>query len=206
MSQPKENHSHADNKTALSRRQFMQILSALSLSWPVNSMGKREPTDLATETIYTDLDDPWLTLAQVQEHLFPADESSPGATDIAALQFLRNMLDAPDTDSTDRDFIINGVSWLNDLSVKNHQLPFKQLNETDKETVLRTIERSQAGGRWLSSMMSYLIEALLSDPVYGGNKDSKGWQWLEHIPGFPTPTANQLYFKMINNTRRRTKA
>jgi len=57
-------------------------------------------------------------------------------------------------------------------------------------------------------MMSYLIEALLSDPVYGGNKDQKGWLWLEHIPGFPTPGPDKVYFKLGAHAspRRRTKA
>ena len=85
-----------------------------------------------------------------------------------------------------------------------------KLNTDEKEKVLRQIEGSRAGSRWLSLMMTYLLEALLSDPVYGGNKDQKGWQWLEHIPGFPTPTTDQVYFKLgqyaNGTTRRRTKS
>lgn len=194
----------------INRRQFIQVLALTSASWPLMSKAEKLTLGQNTDEVYKNLTEPWLSLADVQEHLFPADNQSPGARDINALRFLRNMLETPDMDSEEKSFILQGVGWLNDLSVKNHKTSFISLSSDNKETVLRQIESSRAGSRWLSIMMGYLIEALLSDPVYGGNKDAKGWQWLEHIPGFPTPTTEQVYFKLgqnkINNTRRRTKA
>jgi len=196
------------NTPLINRRQFIQILALTSAGWPLISKSEKLILGRDTEEVYKNLTDPWLSLAEVQEHLFPADNESPGARDINALRFLRNMLDTPDMDSEEKSFILQGVGWLNDLSVKNHKNPFVKLNSDNKETVLRQIESSRAGSRWLSLVMGYLIEALLSDPVYGGNKDARGWKWLEHIPGFPTPTTTQVYFKigMNENTRRRTKA
>jgi len=196
------------NTPLINRRQFIQILALTSAGWPLISKSEKLILGRDTEEVYKNLTDPWLSLAEVQEHLFPADNESPGARDINALGFLRNMLDTPDMDSEEKNFILQGVGWLNDLSIKNHKNSFVKLNSENKETVLRQIESSRAGSRWLSLVMGYLIEALLSDPVYGGNKDAKGWKWLEHIPGFPTPTTEQVYFKigMNENTRRRTKA
>jgi len=194
----------------INRRQFIQLIAVASLSWPEISSAQKNTLGIEANLVYKNLTDPWLSLAEVQEHLFPADESSPGAKDISALGFLRNMLETPDIDLEEKEFIINGVGWLNDLSKKNHKLAFIKLNSTEKENVLRKIESSRAGSRWLSLIMTYLIEALLSDPVYGGNKDQKGWQWLEHIPGFPAPTTEQVYFKLSERanerTRRRIKA
>jgi len=192
------------NKQTINRRQFIQIIALASTGWPLISQADKnshlQTLGQSPDLVYKNLSDPWLSIAEVQEHLFPADDTSPGAKDIYALRFLRNMLDAPDTDSEEKEFIIKGVSWLNDLSVKNYKKDFIQLNSNDKESVLRKIEGSRAGSRWLNLMMTYLIEALLSDPVYGGNKDQKGWQWLEHIPGFPTPTTEQVYFKLSEQT------
>lgn len=196
----------------INRRQFIQAIGALSTSWPMTGMAGLNILGDSHKDTYKNLSDPWLTLASVQEHLFPAGDSSeqasPGAQDIAALRFLRNMLEAPDTDSEEKSFILNGVNWLNDLSLKNNQTKFTQLNTENKETILRQIETSNAGSRWLSLMLSYLIEALLSDPVYGGNKDQRGWKWLEHIPGFPTPSVDKVYFKLgaHASAKRRTKA
>ena len=198
------------NSQLINRRQFIQLIVMVSTSWPLMSRANTKTLGQEADLVYKDLTDPWLSLAAVQEHLFPADESSPGAKDISALRFLRNMLEVPDIESEEKDFIIQGVGWLNDLSIKNYKLSFNKLNSADKEKVLRKIESSRAGSRWLSLMMNYLIEALLSDPVYGGNKDGKGWLWLEHTAGFPTPNTSQVYFKLNKqfneNTRRRTKA
>ena len=191
----------------INRRQFIQLLTALGAGWPIaGSAVNKAVLGKIDNEVYKNLQDPWLTLSEVQEHLFPADKTSPGARDINALRFLRNMLEAPDVDTEEKKFITQGVGWLNDLSVKNHQKAFRQLSAKNKESVLRTIEGSRAGSRWLSFMMTYLIEALLSDPVYGGNKHSKGWKWLEHTPGFPTPSVDKVYFKLGKQTYRKTKA
>jgi len=204
------------NTPLINRRQFIQLLTALSAGWPLAGCSTNESTTASAETLgrpasdtYKQLEEPWLSLAEVQQHLFPADSESPGARDINALGFLQNMLEAPDTDTDEKDFILKGVVWLNDLSNTTHQQNFIQLDTEKKESILRKIESSNAGSRWLSLMMTYLIEALLSDPVYGGNKNQKGWQWLEHIPGFPTPNTDQVYFKLsggLDKSRRRTKA
>ncbi len=195
-------------KNLINRRQFIQLVTALSAGYPVISRASMHTLGTEDQQVYKNLQDPWLTLANVQEHLFPADDTSPGAKDIYALRFLQNMLDAPDTDAEEKQFILDGVNWLNDFANKHHKLSFVKLNTEQRENILRTIEKSKAGSRWLSLMMTYLVEALLSDPVYGGNKDRKGWQWLEHIPGFPTPTTDKVYFKLGSQAspRRRTKA
>ncbi len=194
----------------INRRQFVQMIALVSTSWPLSGYAKNKTLGKKADLVYKDLSDPWLSIAAVQEHLFPADESSPGAQDISALRFMQNILDAPDVVEKQKNFIFQGVGWLNDLSVKDYKTSFIKLNTENKEKILRKIEGSSAGNRWLSVMLTYLIEALLSDPVYGGNKDQKGWKWLEHQPGFPTPTTDQVYFKMDqlaeNNLRRRTKS
>ena len=204
-------NSQPITKSTLNRRQFIQLLASVSAYWPISGFtmtDTRSVIDNETKSVYLNLEDPWLTIADVQEHLFPADETSPGAKDITALRFLRNMLDAPDTDAEEKEFLMNGPTWLNDLSNKQYQKSFTQLDSQTKEKLLRQIETSRAGSRWLSLMMSYLIEALLSDPVYGGNNKQQGWQWLEHIPGFPTPTIDKVYFKLGAHAspKRRTKA
>lgn len=211
--------SQSNNRASVNRRQFIQAIAALSASWPMagiassrSNSDKRLILGETDDAIYKNLTDPWLTLADVQQHLFPSgnliDDKSPGAKDIAALRFLRNMLEAPDTDAEEKQFILNGPNWLNDLSVKQYSTRFINISTENKETLLRQIETSNAGSRWLSLMMTYLIEALLSDPVYGGNKDQQGWKWLEHIPGFPTPTVDKVYFKLgaHASSRRETKA
>lgn len=188
----------------MDRRTFITLISGITAAYPASLLISLRAQAGPVSTI--ELNEPWLTLSSVLDHLFPATDDSPGADDIQALQFLQNMMNAPDADEDEKSFISRGVGWLNDMSVKNHHKSFIALSESEKEKVLRQIEQSNAGERWLSLLLTYLIEALLSDPVYGGNPDGIGWQWLEHQPGFPRPTVDKVYYKLGKPNYRRTKA
>ena len=50
--------------------------------------------------------------------------------------------------------------------------------------------------RWLSTLITYTLEALLSDPLYGGNTNGIGWKWLGHDPGNPRPSADKIYGRL----------
>jgi gluconate 2-dehydrogenase gamma chain len=50
------------------------------------------------------------------------------------------------------------------------------------------------GKQWISTILRYILEALLTDPIYGGNPNAIGWKWLDHQPGFPRPPANKRYY------------
>ncbi len=137
-----------------------------------------------------------LTLSEVQNHLFPADNDSPGAKDINALPYLMNVLKQPTTEKSEKVFMRDGINWLDDLSVTTFNKKFIELNTDDREQLLKKIASSTAGENWLSSQLLYIFEALLSDPVYGGNPESVGWKWLEHQPGFPRPPVDKIYGKL----------
>ena len=196
----------------LNRRAFMHILVTAAAAYPTVSLAAKRKQK-STQAKYKD---PWLTLSIVQEHLFPAEKNSPGAEDIQALTYLRNMMQTPGFDQTKAELIQNGVEWLNDFSMQQHSKKFILLDTVAKEKILRAIETSRPGERWLSTLLTYLIEALLSDPVYGGNPNGIGWQWLQHQPGFPQPSDDKKYYKLgltanrgvsdRNNRYRKTKA
>lgn len=142
-------------------------------------------------------EDSWQTLAVVQEHLFPSETDSPGAKEINALEYLRNVTKDPTIDSDEKEFILNGVKWLNDLSLEKHKAVFTSLSQSQRTSMLREITKSKAGRNWISKLLSYILEALLSDPVYGGNPNGIGWKWLKHHPGFPRPPVNKLYWDLL---------
>lgn len=191
------------DNAVFSRREFLRILSVAVAAYPLSSLA--ENRQLAKQST-KNLKDPWLTLNSVQEHLFPADKDSPGANDIQALAYLRGMMETPDFEKEDAILIHNGVGWLNDLATSEYKKKFVQLDADSKEKVLRRVEGSRAGSRWISLLLTYLLEALLTDPVYGGNPNGIGWTWLQHQPGFPTPPENKKYYKLRKATYRTTKA
>ena len=190
----------------LSRREFMRVLAVAAEAYPLSSLAIKRSE--AKERL--NLSEPWLTLAEVQEHLFPAENTypniSPGAKDIHALQYLQTMMKTPGFDQEESELIKNGVGWLNDLAKQQYQKMFIQLDTEKKEKLLRRIESSRAGSRWLSVLLTYLIEALLTDPVYEGNPNGIGWKWLQHQPGFPRPSKNKKYYKLGKTKYRNIKA
>jgi gluconate 2-dehydrogenase gamma chain len=178
----------------VSRRHFLQGMSAISAGMllPLSSKAKSQ-----SRTTATPQQAPWPTIAAVQQHLFPAEADSPGAHDINAAAYLKNLLDDAEHDQDERNFILNGPTWLNELAKTEYQKTFTQLNATQREQLLQRIARSDAGENWLSLLLLYIFEALLSSPIYGGNPDGIGWRWLEHNPGYPQPTSDNSYKKLL---------
>ncbi len=137
------------------------------------------------------------TLTALQEHLFPKGPDSPGATDIGAAAYLEWAITVPESDPDSRNTIVNGIGRLQDATIERFDTVFTQLEFMQKERLLRYLADETRWGRvWLSMVLTYIFEALLSDPVYGGNPDQVGWRWLEHQPGFPRPPTDKVYGKL----------
>ena len=177
----------------VSRRHFVQGMSALSAGLFLPFASSATPK---SQNIPTPKQEPWPTIAAVQNQLFPAEPDSPGASDINAMSYLKNLLEENTFDDDEREFILNGPNWLNELANSAHGKAFAQLTTTQQEQLLQRIARTSAGESWLSLLLLYIFEALLSSPIYGGNPDGIGWRWLQHNPGFPQPTINTSYKKL----------
>ncbi|HED18890.1 MAG TPA: gluconate 2-dehydrogenase subunit 3 family protein [Gammaproteobacteria bacterium] len=193
----------------ISRREFLArlaMMGALAASYPAAALQKLRTATGRVVNPDRAYKDPWLTLAAVQQQMFPAGDDIPGAGDIRAIVYLRNTLENTAADGEDREFVFNGVEWLNDLAQEQKGKPFIDLDEAQRETLLRKIEQSNAGQNWLSLLLTYLFEALLADPVYGGNPDGIGWQWLQHQPGFPRPPADKTWYRLGKPIHFRRKA
>lgn len=136
----------------------------------------------------------WTTIAAVQNHLFPSEAEAPGSVEINAFRYLHNFLSNPETDPSEIDFILSGVRSLQTLTQKTQLKRFTDLSIEQREILLRDFEQSNIGQRWLITILNYILEALLTDPVYGGNPDGIGWKWLEHRSGEPRPPLNKRYW------------
>ncbi len=139
----------------------------------------------------------WRIIDAVQRHLFPSEPDAPGAREIQALAYLKRIAADNTRDADQRDFILQGAGWLEDMARRTTRQSFVTLDTARREKLLRQIEASEAGSNWLAQMLLYLIEALLADPVYGGNPQGIGWRWLAHTPGFPTPPPEKRYTELM---------
>lgn len=185
----------------------MGLLGSLAITYPAAALAelRQEKAGQALVNRSTEwMQEPaWQTLAQVQEVLFPAAEDIPGAADIGASIYLHNAIENPNADGDDKDFIFRGVGWLDGLTQQHHKKTFLQLKPQQQEDIIQVIVKSRAGRNWVSMLLTYILEALLTDPVYGGNKNGVGWQWLEHQPGYPAPAADKTWDQLL---QRRYKA
>jgi gluconate 2-dehydrogenase gamma chain len=133
------------------------------------------------------------TLDAVLNHLFPTEPGIPGAREIKALDYLGFVTSDPKIDKSERDLILKGAPWVDSLSRKLEDAPFIELDHEHRERVLRRMAQNIAGELWISTLLIYILEALLAAPAYGVNPNGIGWKWLKHTPGYPLPGPETIY-------------
>ena len=178
----------------LSRREFLRCATelgvVLSLPWPLSVAAAQGLQGAGLDRRQ------WLTIAEVQRHLFPAEPQSPGAFEINAAPYLFFVLSDQKLDAEERASIPAGLAQFESLVQTRYGKSFTVLTEAQREKVLREFEAGAAGHQWIIRLLGYIFEALLTDPVYGGNPDGIGWQWLGHRPGFPRPPSSDGYLSL----------
>ena len=87
----------------------------------------------------------------------------------------------------DKAFIKNGVKWLNEEAVKTHKTTYVKLLPEQRQEVLSLIVKEKWGESFTYDVMGYLFEAMLGNPIYGGNDNEAGWKWLNFAGGEPRP-------------------
>ncbi len=124
----------------------------------------------------------WRTLQSIQNHLFPKNGNFPLAEDFSSLRYLKIVSHHPSFDKDDLRFIFEGVDEIVRVGWKN------TLAKDEKEKIMINFSKTTFGRNWISMVLNYTLEALLSDPLYGGNVSQKGWRSLDHKAGIPRPT------------------
>jgi gluconate 2-dehydrogenase gamma chain len=180
----------------MDRRHFLKITSAGAAATATTTASLPLFATLIQRSADAGLSEQqWQTLDVVLDHLFPSEAEAPGAKDVKALHWLQTVLLDDETDEVHKQFLRAGVAQVDEASLELYQKLFTALQQDQREAVLRNMEKSKQQGRaWLQEMIRYIFEALLSDPVYGGNPQAAGWKWLQHIPGFPRPPKEKRYF------------
>lgn len=184
--------------SGLNRRAFLIKTGAASLlmgligSKPMVSLADDKNASILSVTEFNAHQQAVVEAVQIQ--LFPNDGDGPSAKDLNAFRYLTWALEDPDNlVDGDQAFILQGIGWLEDLSISTQGASFIKLNSNEQDAVLKQISQSRAGENWLSLLLYYLLESLTLDPIYGGNTEGVGWQWLAHQPGFPRPIKGKTY-------------
>ncbi len=128
------------------------------------------------------------TLSLLQNDLFPDIDSTLTTTTINARGYISYILHHPRVSKEDKRFIKNGLKWLNEEAHTLFELDYSELTKNRRQKVLEDIAKTEWGESFIETILTYIFEALLGDPIYGINKNEAGWKWLHHTPGLPRPT------------------
>ena len=182
-------------KWNLSRKHFIRAIVA-------GGVLTQFPISAFSSTIFSN-QEKYLTDSQseiikaVQNILFPSDGNGPGAKEINAFDYLQWVLSDKEMDPDEVKYVYNGIDWVNETSEEVFSKQFVSLSNTERENLIEKISHESWGESWLSVVLTFIFEALLCDPQYGGNPNQMGWNWLNHKPGQPRPTKELLYPEIL---------
>lgn len=123
------------------------------------------------------------TLRVLHKDLFPQAK----ALGIETASYMKIVFSHPKISQSDKDFIKNGIKWLNEEAIAEHKREYKKLLSGEREALLQKIAKTEWGESFLYDVMGYMFEAMLGDPLYGGNNRQAGWEWLQFMGGLPRP-------------------
>jgi gluconate 2-dehydrogenase gamma chain len=137
--------------------------------------------------------EPFKVIEAVQEVLFPKGLHAPSALEFGATNYLATVSTHSSFWKDDLKFLSQGAMLL-----MQEERDFLTMNPKQRDDALRDfVSHSAKAENWVALILFYTLEALLSDPIYGGNRDALGWKWLNHHTGQPQPKVKfaQLYTK-----------
>ncbi|MFI5204395.1 MAG: gluconate 2-dehydrogenase subunit 3 family protein [Flavobacteriales bacterium] len=195
---PSEEYNDLSDKDwHLSRKKFMQLLLlsgvAAQLPW-LQSCSVDEETIGDTSPLSLEQ---FKVVREVQQILFPDDGNGPGAKQINADNYLLWVLRDPLADANETNYIIKRIDQFISTCKKEMGSDFLSLSATNQFQFVKFVASEGWGDKWFSRLIIHILEALLLDPVYGGNTNKTGWEWLEHNPGLPRPTAKLIYPEIL---------
>ncbi|NOQ71669.1 MAG: hypothetical protein GQ574_06695 [Crocinitomix sp.] len=183
-------------KWETNRRTFLRgalIAGALTQITAFTSCSKqlREGNEILTAEQSTILFD-------VLNIFFPDDGNGPSIEEINAFGYIMWVLqDTLNRKTSENDYIIEGIDWANETAEEIYFTPFVELDQKQKEALVGKFTELNWGKNWSSVLITLICEAVLLDPLYGGNTNEVGWEWLNHTPGFPRPTEELRYERIM---------
>ena len=124
-----------------------------------------------------------LVLDEVLNIIFPKTSTMPSAKEFKVLEYLIKNITHKTFDNEDKTLILDGTKdFIGSFP------EFLTLNEKQKKELIFEIIKDNAYAKsWVSKITYYGIEAMFSDPIYGGNYNQVGWENTNHFIGFPRP-------------------
>ena len=156
----------------MKRRNFIKFTTISAILFSTNiSIAKNIPS----QTL--------LVLDEVLNIIFPKTSTMPSVKEFKALEYLIKNISHKTFDNEDKTLILDGTK---DFIGSFPQ--FLTLNEKEKkELIFEIVKNNEYAKSWVSKITYYGIEAMFSDPIYGGNFKQIAWKSVNHSVGIPQP-------------------
>ena len=122
-------------------------------------------------------------LEEIFQILFPKTKNMPSAREFGAVSYLISNISHERFDGENRSFLTRAIKDFNDSFPE-----FLSLDFNDKKKLIQnSISNSEYAFSFISKLTYYGVEAMFSDPIYGGNKDMIIFKSVNHYYGRPRP-------------------
>jgi gluconate 2-dehydrogenase gamma chain len=164
----------------MKRRNFIKFTTVSAILFSTTNMLSRE---ISKNSLFI--------LDEVLNIIFPKTNNMPSAKEFGALEYLVRNISHKTFDDDDKILILDGTKDFLDAFPE-----FLTLNDEEKrELIFLIIKNSSYAKSWISKLSYYGIEAMFSDPIYGGNINQISWKSVNHNIGYPRP--QKLYGQKI---------
>lgn len=200
----KEVNSERMSKWQFSRGEFIKSFALLGLSSQILACTTSETKENThqEERITPLMSNQQAKIIQVvQNILFPNDGNGPGAEEINAFPYLLWYLQDDLIKEYQRQFMLEGADKLESETQSLFQQSFLELSPENQYKIIGILANKKRTKIWLSKLLTFIFEALLTDPCYGGNPNQIGWKWLKHNPGTPRSNTKNKYPTILKTVR-----
>jgi gluconate 2-dehydrogenase gamma chain len=163
------------NESALSRREFVGGIAALSAVWLVAGAACTRESSWggdSTKLVHLSPGDAALVDA-ISARILPSD-GTPGAREAGVVYFIDQSLKGFAADQV--TLFAEGLTSLGEAVAKKHgsSATFVSLAPEQQDAMLRDIEKTP----FFAAIRFATLAGFLSLPKYGGNKDYVGWKFI----------------------------
>jgi len=127
------------------------------------------------------------TLSIMQKDLLYDAKNMPSYNEINPNKYLTLIFNHSRIDDDEKKYLRDGAKWLNEEAVEMYKKTYVSLDANKRQRVLISFSSHEWGESYIHKVLSYMMESMLGDPIYGGNKNGSGWAFLNHVGGSPSP-------------------
>lgn len=140
-------------------------------------------------------------LKSVLAILFPDDGNGPSVQHLNTYEYILWVLRDPGANQDFNSYLIDGITWADEQAMEHSKSHFWELNEKEQARAVSYYVETSYGKEWCSILLTFVVESLLLDPIYGGNQNEAGWKWLNHTTGLPRPNEATRYENILDTVR-----